>query len=140
MELLRKHSKQPSRLEGYSEYFFLIDFFLMSSSSADSASKRAAHLRMRPSTLHRAAKIRGYSFDYPQIWNSGGTSGDLKASLELIPWGPPRVKVRGGNYWMSDWNVTKLLYFVLIVLIKLRIIKCLFNYDGINLRCTLYQI
>ena len=55
----------------------------------------------------------------------------------VIPWGPPRVKVRGGNDLVSDWNVTKLLYFVLI---KLRIIKCLFNYEGINLLSIKYKM
>ena len=42
-------------------------------------------------------------------------------------WGPPRVKVRGGKGSWTEHQIGMLLsYFVLI---KLSVIKCLFNYD-----------
>ena len=44
-------------------------------------------------------------------------------------WGPPRVKVRGGGKesWTERQIGMLLSYFVLI---KLRVIQCLFNYDN----------
>ena len=47
-----------------------------------------------------------------------------------MSWGPPRVKVRGGGNkesWTKRQIEMLLSYFVLI---KLSVIKCLFNYDN----------
>ena len=47
----------------------------------------------------------------------------------FLAWGPPRVKVGGGGKgsWTERQIEMLLSYFVLI---KLSVIKCLFNYDN----------
>ena len=62
-----------------------------------------------------------------------GHRGPADACLDNLAlanaWGPPRVKVRGGNKgsWTERQIGILLSYFVLI---KLSVIKCLFNYDN----------
>ena len=51
-----------------------------------------------------------------------------KFFIWFCPWGPPRVKVGGGQRkleWASDWNVTKL-----HCINKVTCQKCSFNYDN----------
>ena len=51
----------------------------------------------------------------------------------MVPWGPPRVKVRGGQSnmldWASDWNVTKLLCINKVKCHKMLI----YYYNAINI-------
>ena len=55
----------------------------------------------------------------------------LSLNRYVHAWGPPRVKVRGGGKesW-TERQIGMLLSYFVRVLIKLSVIKCLFNYDN----------